>query len=79
MSNLLPLTKDTYEKDEQALQEAREKYGDNGELIAKIKEILERLEDAISYEDWNGVEDSRKELMFLLEELQSDFPSYEDF
>jgi hypothetical protein len=24
------------------------------------------------------VEDSRKELMFLLEELQSDFPSYED-
>jgi hypothetical protein len=45
----------------------------------KIKEILERLEDAISYEDWNGVEDSRKELMFLLEELQSDFPSYEDF
>ena len=48
----------------------------------RIKEILEKLEDAISYEDWNMVEDARKELLFLFEELDSDFPPhniYEDF
>lgn len=41
----------------------------------RIKEILETLEDAISYEDWTMVDDARKELMFVLEDMESDFPS----
>jgi hypothetical protein len=41
----------------------------------KIRDILENLEEAISYEDWSKVEDVRKELLFLLDELESDFPS----
>jgi len=48
----------------------------------RIKEILETLEDAISYEDWTMVDDARKELMFVLEDMESDFPSInfeEDF
>ena len=48
----------------------------------RIKDILEILEDAISYEDWTQVEEARKELLFLLEDLESDFPTQnleEDF
>jgi hypothetical protein len=48
----------------------------------RIKDILEILEDAISYEDWTQVEDARKELLFILEDLESDFPTQnfeEDF
>ena len=48
----------------------------------RIAEILEKLEDAISYEDWTLVDDARKELMFVLEDLESDFPNQhfdEDF
>ena len=41
----------------------------------KVRDILEHLEEAISYEDWSRVEDVRKELLFLLDELESDFPS----
>jgi hypothetical protein len=41
----------------------------------KVRDILENLEEAISYEDWSRVEDVRKELLFLLDELESDFPS----
>ena len=41
----------------------------------RIREILEMLEDAISYEDWTQAEEARKELLFLLEDLESDFPS----
>lgn len=41
----------------------------------RIREILEILEDAISYEDWTQAEEARKELLFLLEDLESDFPS----
>jgi hypothetical protein len=41
----------------------------------KIRNILDSLEDAISYEDWNKVEEVRKELLFVLDELESDFPS----
>jgi hypothetical protein len=44
----------------------------------KIREILENLEEAISYEDWNKVEDVRKEILFLLDELESGFPSHFD-
>ena len=40
----------------------------------KIKDIIEMLEDAISFEDWRRVEDARKELTFLFEEIESSFP-----
>jgi|LauGreDrversion4_2_1035121.scaffolds.fasta_scaffold441233_2 hypothetical protein len=40
----------------------------------KIKEVIETLEDAITFEDWRAVEDARKELTFLFEEIESSFP-----
>jgi hypothetical protein len=40
----------------------------------KIKDILELLEDAIAFEDFKKVDDARKELTFLYEEIQSTFP-----
>ena len=40
----------------------------------KIKDIIEILEDAISFEDWARVEDAQKELTFLYEEMESTFP-----
>ena len=40
----------------------------------KIKDIIEMLEDAISFEDWKRVEDARKEFTFLFEEIESTFP-----
>lgn len=48
----------------------------------RIREILEMLEEAISYEDWTQAEEARKELLFILEDLESDFPTQtfeEDF
>jgi len=44
----------------------------------KIRNIFEILEEAISYEDWNKVEEVRKELLFILDELESGFPSQFD-
>jgi len=40
----------------------------------KIKEVITMLEDAITSEDWDLVENSRKELTFLFEEIESSFP-----
>lgn len=40
----------------------------------KIKEVIDILEDAISFEDWGRVEDARKELTFLFEDIESSFP-----
>jgi hypothetical protein len=40
----------------------------------KIKDIIEMLEDAISFEDWSKVEDAQKELTFVFEEMESSFP-----
>jgi hypothetical protein len=45
----------------------------------RIRDIMQKLEEAISYEDFNLVEEARKELLFLLDEMESDFPSYEDY
>ena len=39
----------------------------------RIRNILSTLEEAISYEDWEQVEEARKELLFVLEDLESDF------
>jgi len=47
----------------------------------RIQDIIDSLEEAISYEDWKQVEDSRRDLLFLLADLDSDFPATfeEDF
>ena len=46
----------------------------------KIKDIIDMLEDAISFEDWRMVENAQKELTFLYEEMESSFPldEYDD-
>jgi len=46
----------------------------------KIKDVIEMLEDAISAEDWKLVDEARKELTFLFEEIESSFPidEYDD-
>lgn len=41
----------------------------------RVRDILEKLEEAISYEDWNKAEEVRKDLLFLVDDLESDFPS----
>ncbi len=40
----------------------------------KIKDIIDILEDAISFEDWAKVEEAQKELTFIYQEMQSSFP-----
>jgi hypothetical protein len=40
----------------------------------KIKDVVDMLEDAIAFEDWRVVENARKELTFLYEEIESSFP-----
>jgi hypothetical protein len=49
-------------------------------LENKIKDVIEMLEDAISLEDWKLVDEARKELTFLFEEIESSFPmdGYDD-
>jgi hypothetical protein len=50
------------------------------DIVDKINDIIAILEDSVSYEDWKSVEEAIKELNFLVEELDSDFPldQYED-
>lgn len=40
----------------------------------KLSDIISKLETAVSYEDWDLVENCLKELNFLYEELDSSFP-----
>ncbi len=49
-------------------------------IETKLKDIIDMLEDAISFEDWGRVEDAQKELTFLFEEMESTFPmdEYDD-
>jgi len=49
-------------------------------LENKIKDVIEMLEDAISLEDWKLVDEARKELTFLFEEIESSSPmdGYDD-
>ena len=51
------------------------------DISERIQDIIDGLEEAISYEEWKQVEDARKELLFLLADLDSDIPSTfeEDF
>lgn len=44
------------------------------DITDKITDIISLLEDAVTYEDWKSVEEAIKELNFLNEEVQSDFP-----
>jgi hypothetical protein len=43
-------------------------------MDTKIKDIIDMLEEALSFEDWRKVENAQKELTFLYEELESSFP-----
>ena len=47
-------------------------------METKIREIIDRLDEAISYEDLDEVAEARQELLFILDELQSDFPLQND-
>ena len=40
----------------------------------KIKDVIDMLEDAIAFEDWKIVENARKELTFLFEDIESTLP-----
>ena len=44
------------------------------DISERIREIIDSLEEAIAYEDFGAVEDARKELMFVLQDLESDYP-----
>lgn len=52
----------------------------NMNMENKIKDVIDMLEDAIAFEDWRVVENARKELTFLFEEIESSFPmdEYDD-
>jgi hypothetical protein len=41
---------------------------------SRIIDLANILEEAISYENWEMVEDVSRELYLLYEELESDFP-----
>lgn len=43
-------------------------------ISEKISEIIDRLEHAQAYEDWDFVGDAIKELNFLYEDVESTFP-----
>lgn len=43
------------------------------DIIDKIQDIIHLLEDAISYNDMESVEDAKRHLSFLLEELESGY------
>lgn len=49
-------------------------------ITERLKQLNIELEEAISYEDMDAVEDVRKELVFIIEDLESDIPFHsEDF
>lgn len=49
-------------------------------ITQRLKQLNMELEEAISYEDMDAVEEVRRELVFLIEEMELDFPfQSEDF
>lgn len=44
------------------------------DIIEKLEQFNRDLDDAISYEDWNAVEEVRKEITFLIGDLDIDLP-----
>lgn len=49
----------------------------NMDINERIQEILDKLEESISYEDFRLVDEARNELLFVLEELESDYPTHD--
>ena len=47
------------------------------DINERVQEILDKLEESINYEDFRLVEEARKELLFVLEELESDYPTHD--
>ena len=45
------------------------------DINERVKDIVDNLEQAISYEDFGLVEEARKELMFVLDVLETDYPT----
>jgi hypothetical protein len=43
-------------------------------MTEKISDIINKLETAVSYEDWKQVEKVIDELTYLYEDLESSFP-----
>lgn len=42
-------------------------------ITDRLKDINVQLEDGISYEDIDAIEKARQELVFIIEDLESDF------
>lgn len=40
----------------------------------RLKELSDELQDAISYENWEIVEDIQSELIYIIQDLDTDFP-----
>lgn len=47
------------------------------DINERVQDIVDRLEEAISYEDFRMVEEARKELIFVLEDLEADYPTHD--
>tara|TARA_B110000285_G_scaffold15720_1_gene15475 strand:+ start:312 stop:470 length:159 start_codon:yes stop_codon:yes gene_type:complete len=47
------------------------------DINERVQEILDKLEESINYEDFTLVDEARKELLFVLEELESDYPAHD--
>ena len=43
------------------------------DISERIQTIIDTLEDAVSYNDIDLADDARKELVFLLEDLESEY------
>ena len=49
-------------------------------IVERLKQLNMELEEAISYEDMDDVERIRQELVFVIEDMETDFPFHsEDF
>jgi|TARA_B110000305_G_scaffold82672_1_gene93039 hypothetical protein len=47
------------------------------DINERVQEILDKLEEAISYEDFRMVEEARRELLFVLDDLETDYPTHD--
>ena len=47
------------------------------DINERVQEILDKLEEAISYEDFRMVEEARRELLFVLVDLETDYPTHD--
>tara|TARA_B110000259_G_C13752511_1_gene297182 strand:- start:61 stop:219 length:159 start_codon:yes stop_codon:yes gene_type:complete len=44
----------------------------------RVQDIVDKLEEAISYEDFTLVEEARRDLIFVLDTLETDYPTYDN-